>query len=557
MKNDYEIAKTVQMQPINEIAAKLGLTEDEIIQYGKYKAKIKLSARNSREHRAKMVLVTAMTPTPAGEGKTTCSIGLADALNQRGRKALVTLREPSLGPVFGMKGGAAGGGHSQVIPMDEINLHFTGDIHAIASAHNLLAAMLDNIYSRQLSDPTLCFQPSRIFWNRTLDMNDRALRDIVVGLGEDAGQIRQSNFEITAASEVMAIMGLSYDLDDLKARLGEIIVATAGKDMPIRAKFLQAAGAMAILLKDALKPNLVQTLDGNPAIIHTGPFANIAHGTNSLIATDFARRLSDIHVIESGFGADLGAEKFFNLVSRQKGMVPPDAVVIVATIRALKYQGDVSKKSLSDPDPDAVAAGFPNLEKHLENLLAFNRPVIVAINGFSTDSAEEIAVLKKLIADKGVDSEYVTVWADGGRGALNLADKVWEATHKDQGDVRYTYELTDSIVDKIKKVSEGIYGAESTHIPRSVKHKIDQIEGWGYKDCPICMAKTQNSISDDPNKKGRPVGDTTEIVNVKVNAGAGFVVVYAGEIMTMPGLPEIPAAAGMDIDNDENISGLF
>ncbi|MFH1515532.1 MAG: formate--tetrahydrofolate ligase [bacterium] len=556
MKTDYEIAKSVPMQPIDEIAAKVGLNSDELIHYGKYKAKIELTARNSREVKAKLVLVTAMTPTPAGEGKTTVCIGLHDALNQLGHKSLVTLREPSLGPVFGMKGGAAGGGMSQVIPMDEINLHFTGDLHAISAAHNLLAAMMDNTYTRH-SAPCLCVKANKVLWNRTVDMNDRALRDIVVGLSDEGGQVRETSFEITAASEVMAIMGLAYDLDDLKERLGRITVAISDTIGPITASQIHANGAMAILLKDALKPNIVQTLEGNPALIHTGPFANIAHGTNSVVATDMARRLSDIVIIEAGFGSDLGAEKFFNLVSRQKGMAPPDAVVIVATIRALKYQGGINRNKLKEPNPDAVATGFPNLEKHIENMKSFNRPVIVAINGFTTDSDEEIKTLEKLVENAGAKVCLSTAWTDGGKGALNLAKAVWDAAHQSNGDVQYVYDLNDPIVDKIKKVSEKIYGAAGTLIPRSVIKKIEQIEKWGHGNLPICIAKTQNSISDDPDKKGRPVGDVTEIRDVKVNTGAGFVVVYAGEIMTMPGLPKNPAAAGMDIDNQENIVGLF
>jgi formate--tetrahydrofolate ligase len=556
MKTDYEIAKEAPIQPIENIASKIGLTKDEIIHYGKYKAKIELKARDSRPHRAKLVLVTAMTPTPAGEGKTTTSIGLSDALNLIGKKAIVTLREPSLGPVFGMKGGAAGGGYSQVIPMDEINLHFTGDLHAIAAAHNLLAAMMDNVYTRH-QKPCLCLKANKILWNRTVDMNDRSLRSIVLGCGEESGQIRQGSFEITAASEVMAIMGLTYDLRDLKERLGNITVAISELTGPIKAKTIKANGAMAILLKDALKPNLVQSLVGNPAIIHCGPFANIAHGTNSLIATDMARRLADIVVIEAGFASDLGGEKFFDLVSRQKGMVPPDAVVIVATIRALKYQGDMNKKDLATPSLEHIEKGFPNLEKHIENMLSYNRPVVVAINGFLTDSVEEIQLIKKLVESKGIKAEYITAFADGGKGAVNLAQTVWDLANSKSGEVNYVYNMDDPIVDKIKKVSEKIYGASGTIIPRAVKKKIEAFESWGYKDFPVCIAKTQNSISDDPDKKGRPSGDFTEIKGVKVNSGAGFVVVYAGDIMTMPGLPDDPAAAAMDIDENENIVGLF
>lgn len=554
MPTDIEIASQATLKPITDIAAKLGLRREHLEPYGDHIAKVKLTARELGEPRAKQVLVTAMTPTPLGEGKTTVSIGLSEALNRIGKKSIVTLREPSLGPVFGVKGGAAGGGFSQVLPMTDINLHFTGDIHAVTATHNLLTALIDNQYSRVTQQ---CLLPREIVWHRVMDMNDRSLRNIVIGLGKEAGQVRESKFEITASSEVMAILALAYDLDDLKKRLGNIIVAVKPKGEPLHAHDLNAHGAMAILLHNALKPNLVQTIEGNPAFIHAGPFANIAHGTNSIIATDLARRLADIVVTEAGFASDLGGEKFFNLVSRQKGMTPPDAVVIVATVRALKYHGGVARKNLTQNDPAAVERGFPNLEKHIGNMRSFGRPVIVALNRFPDDTAEEIAAARRLCEKSGAACFPIEVWAKGGAGATDLAAAVWDAAHGQHGPVQYTYQLDDPVPVKIEKVAKAMYGADGVHIPRSVLTKIEERENWGYRGLPICMAKTQSSLSDTPDLKGRPTGFTVEIRDVKVSAGAGFMVVYTSDIMTMPGLPESPASDRMDIGSDGAISGLF
>jgi len=554
MSTDYEIASSVKLKPIEEIAEKMGLDPSNVIPWGRSVAKISLDARNVGEPKAKTVLVTAMTPTPAGEGKTTVSIGLSEALNRIGKKTIVTLREPSLGPVFGVKGGAAGGGYSQVIPMDSINLHFTGDIHAVTAAHNLLAALLDNEYSRVEQK---CLLPKEIIWDRVLDMNDRSLRNIVIGLGKEAGMVRESKFDISASSEIMAILGLSWDMCDLKKRLSNIILAETLGGVPLKAEVINAQGAMSILLKDAIMPNLVQTLEGNPALIHTGPFANIAHGTNSVIATDIARRYADMVVIEAGFGSDLGAEKYFNLVSRTKGMTPPDAVVIVATIRALKFHGGVKLKELKEPNAEAVKKGFENLKGHIENMQSFNRPVIVALNKFADDSEEEIKAVSELTKEMGASIFTADVWGKGGGGALELAEAVNKAAHEDNGEVTYTYELTDHPVDKIEKIGKKIYGAGNVHIPRNVIKKIEQRIKWGIAEIPICMAKTQSSFSDNKNLKGRPKGFTLEITDVKYSAGAGFLIVYTGDIMTMPGLPKKPAAEDMDIDREGTIKGLF
>ncbi len=552
--NDIEIASKAKLKPIEEIAEKAGLSKDEISPYGRYIAKIEPHALKDKPLKSKMVLITAMTPTPAGEGKTTVSIGLSEALNKIGKKSIVTLREPSLGPVFGVKGGATGGGYSQVLPMAEINLHFTGDIHAVTAAHNLLSALVDNEYSRE---HRACLLPRNVLWNRVIDMNDRALRNIVIGLGKQAGMIRESRFEITASSEIMAILALSRSLEDLKKRLGRIIVAESSDGKPIYASDFKAEGALAILLKDAIKPNLVQTIEGNPAIIHAGPFANIAHGTNSIAATEIARKLADIVVIESGFASDLGGEKFFNLVSRQQGMTPPDAVVIVATVRALKYHGGVLKKNLASSNVEAVGIGFPNLAKHIENMKSFGRPVFVALNTFATDTDEEIKKVVELGAISGTEVFPVTVWSDGGNGAISLAGAVFEAVQKDSGEVNFTYNCEDSIPEKIEKVVTKIYGGAKVVIPRAVERKIELISSWGYGKLPICMAKTQSSLSDNPDLIGRPEGFTVEIRDVKVNAGAGFVVVFTSDIMTMPGLPPEPAAYLMDISEHGEIKGLF
>ena len=554
MLTDYEIASSVIQQPIEKIAEKMGLKSEHVIPWGRNVGKICLKAKDLHEPKAKMVLVTAMTPTPAGEGKTTLSIGLSEALNKIGKRSIVTLREPSLGPVFGVKGSAAGGGFSQVIPMDSINLHFTGDIHAVTSAHNLLTALLDNDYSRVEQK---CLLPREIVWNRVLDMNDRALRNMVIGLGKEAGMVRESRFDITASSEIMAILGLSRDMADLKKKLSDIIIAENNDGVPLRAGGLNASGALAILLKDAIMPNLVQTLEGNPALIHTGPFANIAHGTNSVIATDIARRYADMVVIEAGFGSDLGAEKFFNLVSRSEGMVPPDVVVIVATVRALKFHGGVKIKSLSEPDVTAVEKGFANLKKHIENMRSFNRPVVVALNRFGSDTTQEIEIIKDLVKEAGSQCFEANVWAEGGKGGVELPKAVYELSQQDHGEVNYTYSFKDEPVEKIRKIAKNIYGAKDIHVPRKVENKIEQRKKWGISEVPVCMAKTQYSFSDNPDLKGSPQNFILEIADIKYAAGAGFMVVYTGEIMTMPGLPAKPAAALMDIDENGKITGLF
>lgn len=552
--DDLTIANAAKIKPITEIAGKLGLDSSDIELYGNYKAKISLAVKDRGPVRAKMVLVTSMNPTPAGEGKTTLSIGLTDALNKIGKKAVVTLREPSLGPFFGMKGGATGGGFSQVLPMEDINLHFTGDIHSVTASHNLIAAMLDNNYSRHNE---LGMEPKKILWHRVMDMNDRALRSIVIGLDEESGQIRQSRFDITASSEIMAILGLSCNIDDLKRRIGNIIVAVSRDNKPIMAKSLNCQGAAALLLKDAVKSNLVQTLEGNPAIIHAGPFANIAHGTNSVIALCTARRLADIVIVESGFGSDLGGEKFFNIVSRHPAMQPPDAVVIVATVRAVKYHGGMKKNDLDNEDIDALKGGFCNLEKHIENMMSFNRPVIVSINRFSSDTEKEIEILKKMVEEKGVKCHVSEAWAKGSEGALELAESVWDSASKGNGEVDYVYEPKHSITEKVERIAERIYGADRVMIPRKIRNRIAMYEDWGYGHLPVCIAKTQYSFSDEPNKLGRPEGFDIEVKDVRIDSGAEFAVVYLGDIMTMPGLPAKPAAEAMDIDNQGDISGIF
>jgi len=551
---NIEIALSQDLEPITDIAEKVGLKDNEIIRYGDHIAKIKPSARESREATARTVLVTAATPTKAGEGKTTCSIGLHEALNRIGKRSMVALREPSLGPVFGMKGGAAGGGFSQVLPMVDINLHFTGDIHAVTSAHNLLAALLDNVYSRPQGAHML---PKNILWNRVMDMNDRALRHIVLGLGKAAGQVREGMFEITAASEIMAVLGLSRDLEDLKKRLGNLIIAKSSNGDPVRARDIDAHGAMTILLKNALMPNLVQTIEGNPAIVHTGPFANIAHGTTSVAAVDTARRLSDIVIVEAGFGGDLGAEKYLNLASRQPGMVPPDAVVIVATIRGLRLQGGAAAKDVDEPNLNAVVEGMDNLRKHVENMKSFNRPVIVALNRYGCDTDEELDKVVELLENEDTAVSVCDVWGKGGGGALDLAEKVWDAANEPNGEMNYVYGLDEPLESKIEKIVTRIYGGEKAKFFKSAKRDMDQIRDWGYTDVPVCMAKTQYSLSDKPGLRNRPTGFTVDIRNVKMCGGAGFAVVYTGEIMTMPGLASVPAAVGMDIDSDGVVSGLF
>ncbi|MGE3062260.1 MAG: formate--tetrahydrofolate ligase [bacterium] len=542
-----------QLKPIEQVALESSLRIEDIIKYGDTIAKVKLSAAKRFEKKGKLILVTAMNPTPYGEGKTTVSIGLTDAMNSLGRRAAVVLREPSLGPVFGVKGGATGGGMATVHPSEEINLHFTGDIHAVTSAHNLLAALVDNSYSRTNISH---FQPKDIFFHRVMDMNDRALRKIVIGVGEESGQIRESKFEITAASEIMAILGLSTDIENLKERLGEIIVGESVDFKPVLAKILESTDALAILLKNALNPNLVQTGDGNPAFVHAGPFANIAHGTASVNSADMAQRLCDFAVIEAGFGSDLGGEKFFDIVSRQKRMAPPDAVVIVATLRAVKHHGGVKSKDLLNRDIEAVKKGFSNLEKHIENMLSFKREVIVAINRFKDDSDEELDILLKLCREKQVEAFITDVYGLGGKGIVNVAEAVVKICNKQPEPVDYVYDLEDSIEEKIRKVSYRIYGAFGIAISKKIKEKILKIEGWGYKNLPICIAKTQYSFSDNEKLLGRPRNFNIEVRDIKVSGGAGFIVVYLGNIMTMPGLPETPASTRMRIDSEGNTKGV-
>ena len=554
MKTDINIADETTMLLIKDIGSKIGLDSTELELYGEYKAKISLSVRDKYQKKAKTVLVTAMNPTPAGEGKTTVSIGLCDGLNSIDVKSIVTLREPSLGPVFGIKGGATGGGYSQILPMEDINLHFTGDIHAVTSAHNMLAAVLDNNYSQS---NLLCMEPKGILWHRVVDINDRSLRDIVIGLGDKNGQIRQSRFEITASSEIMAILGLAKDIDDLKRRLGNIIVAVAHTGNPIYARELNVENSLAILLKDAIKPNLVQTLEHNPVIVHAGPFANIAHGTNSVIAIDIASRLCDIVVIEAGFGSDLGGEKFLDIVSRQDGMSPPDAIVIVATVRALRYHGHKPLKSIEEKDINAVKKGFANLEKHIENMKSFNRPVIVTLNKFSGDSEDEIKLIKKMVEELNTAFVINESWALGSKGAVDLAKHVKEAVSHEKKAVNYVYDLNDSIEDKIEKISKRIYGADSITMTRRIKKKISDFTQWGYGNLPVCIAKTQKSLSDESHLLGRPKGFDVEIKDLRVDAGAEFIVVYMGDIMTMPGLPKKPASEYMEIDNKGKIKVLY
>jgi len=546
-----EIAQKARLLPIEEIAERMGVPPSRIEKYGHYKAKLPLDLIG--EPKGKLVLITAMNPTPLGEGKTTVSIGLSMALNRRGVKSVVALREPSLGPVFGVKGGATGGGYSQVLPMEDINLHFTGDFHAVSSAHNLLSAMLDN-HVHHGND--LGIDLRRITWPRTVDMNDRALRQLVVGLGgRSNGFPREDGFVITPASEVMAILGLATSYSDLKRRLGNVLVGfTYGRE-PVYAKDLKAQGAMAALLRDALKPNLVQTIENTPALIHTGPFANIAHGTNSIVSTRMAMAYSDVAVVEAGFGADLGAEKFLDLVSPMGGF-SPSAVVIVATVRALKYHGGVPKKEVSRPDPAALERGFPNLQKHIENMRKYGLPVVVAINRFPTDTEEELSTLSRLLEAEGVAHALTEVWAKGSEGGLALADTVLEAL-KRPSNYRPLYDWSLPIKEKIEIIAREIYGADGVLYYPEAERAIRRYEKLGYGGLPICMAKTQYSLSDDPKKLGRPTGFKITVREVRILAGAGFIVPITGDIMTMPGLPKTPAAVKVDIDDQGRIYGLF
>ena len=555
MKTDVEIAQEAQMQHIRQIAAKLDICEDDLEMYGKYKAKISLDAWNKvkNDKDGKLILVTAINPTPAGEGKTTTSVGLADALNKQGKKVAVALREPSLGPCFGLKGGAAGGGSAQVVPMEDINLHFTGDFHAITTAHNLLAAVIDNHIQQ---GNALDIDVRRVAWKRVLDLNDRALRHVVIGMGGKAhGVPRETGFDITVASEMMAILCLSSDLEDMKKRLGQIVVAYTRDGRAVRADELNVTGALTLLFKDAIKPNLVQTLEGTPALIHGGPFANIAHGCNSVMATKFALKFADVVVTEAGFGADLGAEKFLDIKCRFAG-IHPDAVVIVATVRALKMHGGLPKTELGKVDMAALEKGLANLTKHIENVQKFGLPAVVAINAFPTDTREELDFVEEKCVAMGASVALSEVWAKGGEGGLELADKVMEAMEK-PSNFRFMYEVEQSIPEKIGAVAREIYGADGVDFTGPAKKQLAEIEALGLDKMPVCMAKTQYSLSDDPTKLGRPEGFRITVKELRISAGAGFIVALTGDILTMPGLPKKPAAENMDIDVQGRITGLF
>ena len=556
MKTDIQIAQETEMKHIKEVAVQAGISEDELEFYGKYKAKLsdELWNRIKDNEDGKLVLVTAINPTPAGEGKTTTSVGLGQAFAKLGKKAMIALREPSLGPCFGIKGGAAGGGYAQVVPMEDLNLHFTGDFHAITSANNLLAAMLDNHIQQ---GNTLGIDPRQVVWKRCVDMNDRVLRNIVVGLGRKTdGMVREDHFVITVASEIMAILCLADDLADLKRRLGRIIVAYNFKGEPVTADDLQATGAMATLLKDAIKPNLIQTLEHTPALVHGGPFANIAHGCNSVRATKMALKLSDITVTEAGFGADLGAEKFFDIKCRMAGL-KPDAVVLVATVRALKYNGGVAKADLAEENLDALAKGIVNLEKHIENIQKYGVPVIVTLNSFVTDTDAENAFIEKFCRERGCEFALSEVWEKGGEGGLDLAQKVLETLETKESNFHTLYNDELSLKDKIRTIAQEIYGAHDVVYEPAAEKQIAKIESMGFGSFPICMAKNQYSLSDDATKLGRPENFDIHIREVYVSAGAGFVVALTGAVMTMPGLPKVPAANGIDVTDDGKITGLF
>ena len=555
MKTDVEIAQEAEIQDIRKIAEKLEISEDELELYGKYKAKISLKAweRVKDNPNGKLILVTAINPTPAGEGKTTTSVGLADAFHKQGKKVAVALREPSLGPCFGLKGGAAGGGLAQVVPMEDINLHFTGDFHAITTAHNLLAAVIDNHIQQ---GNALDIDVRRIVWKRVLDLNDRALRHVVIGLGGKAhGTPRETGFDITVASEMMAILCLASDLEDMKKRLGEIVVAYSRDGRAIRAKELNVTGALTLLFKDAIKPNLVQTLEGTPAFIHGGPFANIAHGCNSVMATKFALKFADYTITEAGFGADLGAEKFLDIKCRFAGL-KPDAVVIVATVRALKMHGGLDKKELAKIDMEALEKGLANLTKHIENIHKFGLPAVVAINAFPTDTKEELDFVEAKCKALGADVALSEVWAKGGAGGIELAEKV-EAAMQKNNNFHFMYDVNQSIPEKITTIAKEIYGADGVNFTKDAQKQLKEIEDLGYDKMPICMAKTQYSFSDDATKLGRPTGFTITVRELRLSAGAGFIVALTGNVLTMPGLPKHPAAENMDIDNNGKITGLF
>ena len=555
MKSDVEIAQAAKMKPIEEIASKIGLAPDDLELYGKYKAKVTLDAWQRVKDRpdGKLILCTAINPTPAGEGKTTTSVGLADALSRRGRKAAAALREPSMGPCFGMKGGAAGGGYAQVVPMEDINLHFTGDFHAITTAHNLLAALIDNhIFQGNALD----LDVNRIVWKRVLDINDRALRHVVTGLGGRVhGVPRESGFDITVASEMMAILCLADGLADMKKRLGRILIGWTRGGRPVHAEELGATGALTLLFKDAIKPNLVQTIEGTPAFIHGGPFANIAHGCSSVMATKYALKCADYVVTEAGFGADLGAEKFFDIKCRLAGL-SPDAAVIVATVRALKMNGGVGKDALGVENLDALKRGAANLEKHIENIGKFGIPAVVAVNVFPTDTEAELALLEELCARLGAKCVRSEVWAKGGAGGLALADAVTEALGK-RADFHPVYDEKKSIAEKIETIAREIYGADGVDFTDAAKKQLAEMETLGMTQTPVCMAKTQYSLSDNPALLGRPAGFRITVRELRASCGAGFVVALTGNVLTMPGLPKVPAAMGMDISEDGVITGLF
>lgn len=555
MKTDVEIAQEAVMQPITEIAKHLEIPEDDLELYGKYKAKISLDYWNTLKNRqnGKLILVTAINPTPAGEGKTTTSIGLGDALHRLGKKTTIALREPSLGPCFGLKGGAAGGGYAQVVPMEDINLHFTGDFHAITTAHNLLSAVIDNHIQQ---GNALDLDVRRITWKRVLDLNDRALRNIICGLGGKAhGVPRETGFDITVASEMMAILCLTSDLEDMKKRLGNIIIGYTRSGRPVRAEELNVTGALTLLFKDAIKPNLVQTLEGTPALIHGGPFANIAHGCNSVMATKYALKMADYTVTEAGFGADLGAEKFLDIKCRFTGF-RPNAVVIVATIRALKMHGGLAKTQLATENIEALKKGMTNLAKHIENIHKFGLPIVVAINAFPTDTENELKELKTLCESMGASVSISEAWAKGGEGAIDLAQKVIEAAEK-PSDFHYMYDENDTIKNKINAIATKIYGADGVNYTPAVEKTIAELEAAGLDKMPICMAKTQYSLSDDQTKLGAPTGFKITVRELRISAGAGFIVALTGNVLTMPGLPKKPAAENMDIDINGKITGLF
>ena len=553
-KTDIEIAQEASMLPITEVAAKVGLDENQLEMYGRYKAKVDVNSLKDVPNKAKLVLVTAINPTPAGEGKTTTSVGLADALNLTGRKTMLCLREPSLGPVFGIKGGAAGGGYAQVVPMEDINLHFTGDFHAIGAANNLCAAMLDN-HIKQGND--LGIDPRRIVWRRCVDMNDRQLRNVVDGLGGVMdGFPREDGFDITVASEVMAVFCLATSLADLKARLGSMVIAYTFDRKPVTVSDIHAEGAMTALLKDAIKPNLVQTLEHSPAFVHGGPFANIAHGCNSVMATATAMKMADYVVTEAGFGADLGAEKFLDIKCRETGLAP-SVVVVVATVRALKYNGGVAKADLADENLAALEAGLPNLLQHVSNVTdVFGLPCVVAINAFPTDTAAELELVERACREQGVSVALSEVWAKGGKGGRALADEVCRLCEQPSS-MRFAYDVHDSIEEKLNAIATKVYHADGVVLVGAARRQVRQLEELGFGDLPICVAKTQYSFSDDQSKLGAPRGFRIEVRNLRVSAGAGFVVALTGNIMTMPGLPKVPAAERIDVTDDGRIVGLF